>query len=116
MSHLEDQKKIALLEEYVLTLERENFAKNGQTRLLYEQLQSVKEQNEMLKSFIETMRSKWDEEKTMLTQQLQAKEEEELTSYRNFGEQLRNSVDISSLKAVAEDMRVELEVRETEIS
>lgn len=29
MSHLEDQKKIALLEEYVLTLERENFAKNG---------------------------------------------------------------------------------------
>jgi hypothetical protein len=29
MSHIEDQKKITLLEEYVLTLERENFAKNG---------------------------------------------------------------------------------------
>jgi hypothetical protein len=59
------------------------------------------------------MRSKWDEEKKILTQQLKEREEEDLTNFRNFGEELRNSVDINSLKAVAEDMRVELEVRET---
>lgn len=30
---------------------------------------------------------------------------------RNYGDELRNSVDISSMKAVAEDMRIELEER-----
>lgn len=43
MSNIEDQKKINLLEQYALTLERENFAKNGETTLLYEQLKSMQE-------------------------------------------------------------------------
>ena len=47
-----------LLEEYVGTLERENFAKNNQTALLYQQINSVQEENMMLKSCIEALKER----------------------------------------------------------
>lgn len=47
-----------------------------------------------------------------MTQQLRERENEQVVSSRNFGDELRNSVDMNSLKAVAEDMRLELTQRE----
>lgn len=59
------------------------------------------------------MKNKWEQEKQELTEKLQERQNEDIVTSRNFGDELRSSVDINSLKAVAEDMRCELEARES---
>lgn len=69
MSMEELNKKIELWQNYAETLEKENYAKNGETSVLYEQLKSIQEENEMLKNFIEVMKDRWEEEKRMYASQ-----------------------------------------------
>lgn len=46
------QRKIALLDEYASTLERENLAKNNETATLYSQLNSIRNENDILRSHL----------------------------------------------------------------
>jgi len=57
----EEALKIELMEEYITTLEKENFAKNSETSLLYQQLDSLRNENGMLKSLMDNMKNKWEE-------------------------------------------------------
>lgn len=94
-------------------MEKENFAKNSETKLIYEQLESLRDENEALRSMLQGMKDKWDEERGRFEDRVRQAEQ---VSTRDFGGELRNSVDLGSLKAVAEDMRIELEAKDEEIA
>lgn len=57
----EDAMKVELMQEYIITLEKENFAKNSETSLLYQQLDSLRSENDMLKSLMANMKNNWEE-------------------------------------------------------
>lgn len=77
--------KLELMEEYIATLEKENFAKNSETSLLYQQLDSLRNENCMLKSLMDNMKNKWEEERSEYDQRIREKEEEVLNN-RDYGQ------------------------------
>lgn len=65
----------------------------------------------MLKSYIQIMKENWEEERHELTKQIKTSFLEK-SQDRDFGTELRDSVDMRSLQAVAEDIRKQLVTKE----
>lgn len=107
--------KLSLLQDYCETLEKENYAKNSEIQLLYSQNRSILDENHMLKSCIDSMRHEWDSERTRYNSLLHHRQAEAMANSRGYCQQLMQSVDYGSLRAVAEEMRHELDDKEREL-